>query len=217
MKSRVLIVSVVLLSCFVSCVVTDPYVEPEMQENKYCITRMKDSPDSVLLSKEDFSIAKNLFEFNKLDDSNLQFYEMLKDDLGYYHVKCNQYTNGLKIFTENVIFHFKQNICYFCSGNLITQLDLDTIPKMPADAVAEKYLERLEEDSFYQQSGLDAAIQQGCFEIEFGYHRNDASTGDSYNNYTKTWKINPKGKEYPYAYINDNTSEVIYYDNGIRY
>jgi len=35
-------------------------------------------------------------------------------------------------------------------------------------------------------------------------------------NYIKGWKVNPKGQENPYAYINDMTSTFFYYDNGIR-
>ena len=36
-------------------------------------------------------------------------------------------------------------------------------------------------------------------------------------NLTKAWKIKPTNEDYPFVYINDKNSEIIYYDNGLRF
>ncbi|MGE5447772.1 MAG: hypothetical protein ACM3PR_05370 [Bacteroidales bacterium] len=218
MKSRMLIIGIFLFTCIISCEKADSYIVTDQYEPKYCISDIKDGHNTILLSEDEIDLAKSLFESNHIDDSQLQFWRLQSDALGYHHVRCNQYVNKLKVFTTDVIYHFNQKgIHYFTSGELAPPIELDTLPRMTADAVVEKYLDKLNTDEFYGQSGLSKEIKQGCFEIEFGYCNLNVFRNLSTDSYAKAWKINPKGKGYPYAYINDMTFEVIYYDNGIRY
>jgi len=217
MTNNFLKVGIFLLAGFISCEKenTVTYLETNTKSD-YCINYIRNTPDSILLPDEDLNIARSLFDVNKLDYIRLQFYRLQTDELGSYHVRCFQFVNGLKIFTEDLIFHFRQTKKYATlSGDLIEKIVLNTEPSMNPDDVIEKYLAELNQDNSYNGNKED--IRQGCFDIEFGYY--DLNAGISYaeNNFTKAWKVNPKGKEYPFAYINDMTSNTIYYDNGIRY
>jgi hypothetical protein len=54
--------------------------------------------------------------------------------------------------------------------------------------------------------------QKECFEVEFGY----VGLHDSHEQLVKAWKVKPIDKDYPYAYIQDENSEIVYYDTGVR-
>jgi hypothetical protein len=72
------------------------------------------------------------------------------------------------------------------------------------------YLNERKKDDFYYISN------DSCFDIEFGYYDLNAGISFANQNITKAWKIKPLNKDYPFAFINDSTSEIIYYDNGVR-
>lgn len=213
MNNKLIICCIVLIICFISCNKLNEVASPVVnKENKYCITRLRSNPDSILVSQGDLSIAKSLFDFNQLDYHTLQFYRVQTNDpLGYYHVRCNQFVNGLKVFREDVIFHFKPTKKYdLLSGKLVAHIDLDTVPSMPHDTLIDMFIEKLNKDDFYKMN----TYPDSCFDIEFGYF-------DYYGfpepNYIKAWKVTLKDREYPYTFINDITSTAFYYDNGIRY
>ena len=86
---------------------------------------------------------------------------------------------------------------------------------MKQNDVIEMFLNDLNQDNNYFGNKDD--IKQGCYDIEFGYFDLNAGISYSASNFTKAWKVKPKDKQYPYAFINDMTSTTIYYDNGIRY
>lgn len=218
MTNKSLISGIIL---FVSCIACNkvqeiPPVEEKI-ESKYCVNYIRSSPDTIFISEDDLIAVKSLFDLNHIVDHSFQFYGFQHDNLGYYHVRCNQFVNGLQLFRENLIFHFKPDKTYSSlSGDLIAQIDLDTIPSMAQDSVIEKYLEELDKDDFYKMMGDVEKIKQGCFDIEFGYFDLNDWMGIAEPNYIKAWKVNPKGRENPHAYINDLTSTLFSYDNGVR-
>ena len=217
MNNKLLITGIFLSIAFISCKKDNS--GSYLLENKginYCINSIKDHPGTILLPEEDLILAKSLFDLNKLDYSNLQFYLLQTDELGYYHVRCFQYANDLKIFTDEVIFHFNKTKTYYTlSGDIITKIDLNREPSMKQNDVIEMFLNDLNQDNNYFGNKDD--IKQGCYDIEFGYFDLNAGISYSASNFTKAWKVKPKDKQYPYAFINDMTSTTIYYDNGIRY
>ena len=205
---KLMIITISLCFIILSC-------EKAENENSYCIKTIKSSPGTTILSKSEMEVVKRLFNHNQLDYTKYLFTRFQKDELGHHHIRCYQFVNNLIVFTSDVIFSFDKNDDnYFLSGDLINTINLNTKPLMKQDNVTEKYIARIEQDGFYKEN---TEIINGCFDIEFGYY--DLNAGISYadKKITKAWKINSTNKDYPFAYVNDDNSEIIYYDNGIRF
>jgi Zn-dependent metalloprotease len=184
-------------------------------EGLYCIKTIQNSPGTTVLSKSEMDEIKNLFSRNQLDFKKYQFTRFQKDELGHRHVRCYQFANNLIVFTSDAIFHFDNNGKYYTlSGELVNAISLDKNPSMSRDEVVEKFMGNIEQDGFNQGNN---ELISSCFDVEFGYY--DLNAGISYadEKYVKAWKIKPRNSEYPFAYINDESSEIIYYDNGIRF
>ena len=184
-------------------------------ENFYCVNTIKNSQTNTTLSKSEMDVVKYLFNRNQLDYTKYQFYSFQEDELGYHHIRCFQFANNLLVFTSDVIFHFDKNDnYYFLSGDLINTINLNTKPSMKQDNVVEKFVNEIKQDGYYVEN---IEIISDCFDLDFGYY--DLNAGISYVDakFTKAWKINLTNKKYPFAYINDENSELIYYDNGIRF
>ncbi len=84
---------------------------------------------------------------------------------------------------------------------------------MSHDEIVNLFLIELEKDE--ECSCKKRKIKKGCFDIEFGYY--DLNIGHSYTetDFVKMWKIRPSTEKYPVIYINDSTSNVFSYFNGI--
>jgi len=206
MKKLILIIISALICgvAFVSC-----NSDTTDEKNSVCVKIIKSSPGTTVLSKSEMGIVKNLFNRNQLDYTKCLFTQFQQDELGYYHIRCYQFANNLIVFTSDAIFHFDQNgNYYFLSGKLINNIDLDTKPSMDKNKVAQLFKSMLVQDG-------NTALVDNCFDIEFGYYDLNAFSSTANGNFTKAWKIYPANREYPYAYINDENSEIITYDNGI--
>lgn len=187
----------------------------ESDETQYCTHRLHSSPRMSLVSNTDLDSIRVLFDRNQIDFNAYQFFKYEHDTYGSYHVRCYQFNQQLKLFSEDLIFHFNKNKnFYFLSGNLITTTGLDTIPTRSTNKIAGLFLEMLSKDSF--NSG-DKAIINGCFDLEFGYYNLNAGTGVITPDFAKAWWVKPAGTDYPYAYVDDVRGAIILYDNGIRY
>jgi len=175
-----------------------------------CTMFVQNSLTTPVLPESEMAVIKSLFESNRIDYANYQFYRLDTDELGFYHVRCYQFVNNLKVFSEELIFHFnQQRTFYLVSGNKINAIGLDAKPSLHPNKVAEQFIRMISQE---KDEIVDEATRKGCFEIEFGYIGLD----DSSKHFTKAWKVKPTGKDYPFAYINDNNSEIIHYDTGIR-
>jgi len=206
MNKTIIIISIML--CFgtmhYSCKTTK-------NENAYCVKVIQNSPTISILPESEMNVIKSLFESNRMTYANYQFYQLNTDDLGFHHVKCYQFVNNLKVFSEELIFHFNRNKEYYLlSGNLINSIGLDVKSSLNRNKVAEIFIRKIEQENAVM---VDKDILKGCFEIEFGY----VGLDDSNKKFAKAWKAKPKDKDYPYAYINDADSEIIRYDNGVRF
>lgn len=220
-----IIVTVLMCFCFLSC-------EKNENENTYCVNITRNSPTVTILSESEINAIKYLFNHNQLDYTKYQFTLFQEDELGYRHVRCNQFANNLSIFTSDVIFHFDGDDKYSSlSGDLISTINLNAKSSMKHDDVVEKYIDIVKHDEDFlawlrllvEMAEVDETVEiitlediiEGCFDVEFGYY--DLNEGISYANekFTKSWKIKPTTRKYPYAYLNDENLEIIYYDNGV--
>lgn len=209
MKSKTIIILISLCFGILSC-------EQDETENFHCVNTIRNSAATVILSESELGTIKSLFDYNRLDFNKYQFSSLQNDELGYHHIRCNQFVNSLRVFTDDLIFHFDQNDKYYSlSGDIIEKIDLNTKTSMDYDSVVEKFLHLIEQDNTY--IGDKKEIINNCFDLEFGYFDLNAGISYSDENFTKAWKIKLTNKDYPYAYINDENSETISYDNGIRY
>ena len=206
MKKTTIFISIILCFSMIqfSC-------KTKKVNNSGCVTVIQNSLTTPVLPESEMNVIKSLFAANRMDDTKYQFYRLDKDDLGFTHVRSYQYVNGLRVFSADLIFHFNQNGAYYLlTGNLINSTGLDARPSLNPQKVAEIFSQRIGQE---KASMVDATVSKGCFEIEFGY----AGLDNSNEKFAKVWKAKPAGKDSPFAYINDDTSEIIYYDNGVRY
>ena len=209
MKTRTIIIGISLCISFISC-------EQYKTESQYCVNEIHNSVTTIRLPQNQIDSIKYLFDYNHLGYTKYQFYSFLLDELGYHHVKCYQFKNNLKLFTNDLIFHFNEkNNYYFLSGKLIDKVSLDSKSTMNYNSVVTKFIYELNQDKDF--FGDKETIKNNCFDVEFGYYDLNTGISNASENFTKAWKIKPTNKDYPYAYINDMNSVVIGYDNGIRY
>jgi Zn-dependent metalloprotease len=208
------ILSLVLLISLGACENSKDSVTCDDTDFSYEIVKGK--PDNNLISTAELDTVKDLFELNNLNFDNFLVYRFEKDDLGYIHVKCYQYINNLKVFSNDVIFHFdyKGHYCAL-SGELISNIDIKTSPSMHVCEVINLFLLNIECDNFKGYPIKEYIA--GGFKCELGYYDLNAGVGYASQNFKRAWRISPNEQDYPYALINDSDYSLIYYDNGIRY
>ena len=185
------------------------------EKSNFCSEIIKGKPDNHLINDSDLQTVKSLFESNNLSLNNFLVYRLQIDDMGYKHVKCYQYVNNLKVFTDEVIFHFDaQNHYYVLSGELISTINIKTSPSMSKNDVIKIFLKSVEDDDSDFSPNLEQ-LKDGCFLCELGYY--DLNSGTSYasQNFIRAWKITPEDKDFPVAFINDSDKSLIYYFNGV--
>ena len=134
--------------------------------------------------------------------------ESLLDDLVLLVTPLKDY------FTDNSKLTVLNNQV-FLSGELIEKVNLNEKFKMNHNSVIIEFLNVLDQDKYILVDRDE--IEKSCFDIEFGYYDLNAGTSNTSKHFTKAWKIKLSNRDYPYAYINDMNSDVISYDNGIRY
>ena len=181
-----------------------------------CSDLIKGKPVGHLISDQELSVVKSLFKSNNLSLENLQVYRLQKDNQGYTHVRCNQYTNNLIVFFDEVIFHFdNQNHYYFLSGELISTINVWPYSSMGTWEVGKLFLQSIKNDHFYGNDILH--YENSCFTCELGYLDLNGGTSYADHNFRLVWKITPEKSQYPNALIDDSERKLLYYDNGIRY
>ena len=212
MKSKYFVFCVLTILILSSCR-KDDSADPN---DNYCMRDITSGAGVILLSGADYNVAGDLFESNSIDYSNLQFYRVQTEASGRHHIRCHQYINNLKLFTNDVIFHFDENDQFdHISGGLIQQINLDTIAKTENYELVGIFEKSLTEDSTSFVGDMD--LDTCCFDLEFGYYDLNIAAGSPDYSFAKVWKITFKESEFPYLIVNDNNAEPIYYDNGIRY
>lgn len=185
-------------------------------DTRYRVHLITASPDSALLSPQLLDSIHAIFKLNKLNYDDYQFYYYEQDYLGYYHIRCFQYKNKLKVFTNELSFHFDKNKNFhFQTGEVVGSIARFTGVHMQPNRVVEVFVDVLEKDKFYENE--KDKFSSFTYDVEYGYFDLNTGVSDASPAFTKAWKVNRSGYDYPYAYINDSNGSVIYYDDGIRY
>jgi len=192
-------------------------------ENEYanmnlnCIEKVTTSAWVSTLTSNDRQRIDLLFTNNGIVVNHFEPYEFIPDSLGYSHIKGFQYVNSLRVFTNNLIYHFnKEDQYYSLSGDLINEVYINSEAKSSLSSMENSYGKALAADSFLTNELVRNLVNE-CFTAELGYYNLNAGRGYAPENFVLAWLVKPVNKEYPFAYINDNNQEVIYYDNGLRF
>lgn len=191
--------------------------ETNLLEDNRCSSLVIDNPATQLLSDQKLDTIKYLFNKNHLRTTSLQFFNY-QESRGYQnilfkYIVAYQFVNGLKVFTDYRGFEFgKNDSLVFMDGDTILSLNLPKKPRLSLFQVRAIFSNAINTDGYK----LYSSMQDSCMNMEFGYYDLNAGTGNIIHKYTTAWKINPKNREYPYAFIDDLNVRLIYYDNGIR-
>lgn len=196
-----------------------------LQEDKGCIYQVTVPVSTHTISNADIPIVNSLFLNNNIDNRNFRYYQYMQDSLqtqyppyikvDYKTLRVDQYINGLRIFNNDLVFNFKNNVLYHTSGTIITVTKLNTITHLTFGQLRKLFINNIEQFDHKSNQYKDS-----CLYAEFGYYNLNSGTGYSTENLIKAWKVTPKSNPallvYPVAYYKDESGELIYYDNGIR-
>lgn len=211
---------VICVSVLLSC-----NKEGAIKADAGCIERKIIPVHNHGINAAEAAVADNLFTTNNTDNSRYRYYQFSRDSIQTYFspyekfseivVKVDEYTNGLRIFTNQLFFGFKNNAFNFKSGEPTKGTALNNIPKLSLKELRKNFIDNCEQ---FDHNG--SQYKDSCLSAEFGYFNTNSATGNTKEHLVKAWKITLKGSiypsEYPQACYNDETGKLIYYDNGIR-
>lgn len=174
------------------------------------------------LNSAEVATINGLFVPNRLDSRNLRYVRYVRESVQTYFppyasfdsqvVTVEQYTKGLRIFTSQTIFSFKNGLFNFQNGQLSSGTSLSTSPMLSAGQVRDLFQATITE---FDADRLKE-VQRQCVSAEFGYYNLNAGISYAPEKLVKAWRVSLKNQEYPFAYYQDEASQLIYYDNGIR-
>jgi hypothetical protein len=197
----------------------------ELEEDNGCIERIIVPVTGHGVSSADVATINSLFMNNGIDNSKYRYYQFFNDSVQTYFppyekfdqkvVKVDEYTNGLRIFTGQLVFQFRNNIFNFKGGYPTGGTNLDTRPKLTLGQLRKLFITHIEQ---FDHKGDQ--YKDSCFKAEFGYFNLNAGTSYATENLIQAWKLTMRNSSwppaYPVAYYQDRNGSLIYYDNGIR-
>ncbi len=162
--------------------------------------------------------ADQLFAANGIDRRNFRYTGYSRSELKTSYppyaafdeqlVRVEEYTNGLRIFTGQQNFLFRNGAFHFRTGSVSGGTSLDATPGATPESIGVMFRTALKE--------YGSPNSQSCVAVEFGYYNLSAGTSNAPERLAKAWKATLKGSEYPFAYFEDKAGKLIYYDNGVR-
>lgn len=220
MKNLFLIVitcTLVLVACTKS--------DTPLQEDSGCIERVIIPVTAHSINKSDASTVNNLFSTNGIDNSKFRYFQYVHDTFQSLYppytkydeqvVRTDQYTNDLRIFTDDLVYVFWNNSFHSSSGNLTNGTSLNTLPQLTLKQIRKLFLDDIEE--FGKASNK---FKDSCFKAEFGYFNINLGVSYTQEVLVKAWRVTLKNdvypSEYPVAYYQDDDGKLISYDDGIR-
>lgn len=210
-----------------SSITTDPLsaTQKALQDDNGCIERIIISATAHSIHVADIATVNNLFSSNGIDNSKFRYYWYVHDTFQTRYppytkydeqaVRVDQYANGARIFTGDLVYTFWNNSFHYRGGNLTNGTSLDTVPKLSLGQIRKLFLNNIE-----QYDHAANKFKDSCFKAEFGYFNLNAGISYSQEVLVKAWRVTPKNSffpsEYPVAFYQDNDGKPISYDNGIR-
>jgi hypothetical protein len=200
----------------------------KIPEDKGCIERknvLVSDHSGHSINNSNIPIISSLFLNNSINDSKFRYYFYSDDSVQTYFppyekfdskiIRIKEFTNGLEIFSGEILYNFRNNILSLRNGNLSNGTSLNTIPNLLTEQLRTLFVGHIEQ---FDHKGNQ--YKDSCFSCEFGYYNLNAGTNNSTENLVKSWKITLRNRiypsEYPIAYYEDNDGKLIYYSNGIQ-
>ncbi|OGX85148.1 hypothetical protein BEN47_02100 [Hymenobacter lapidarius] len=191
---------------------------PTPDGDRSCLEKQEVPVSAHSINAREKATADQLFAANGIDKRNFRYTGYLREELKTYYppyatfdeqvVRVEEYTNGLRIFTGQLNFLFRNGAFNFRAGSASGGTSLDATPSGTPESIGVVFRAALNE---YGGPG-----SQPCVVVEFGYYNLNAGTSNASERLVKAWKASLKGSEYPFAYFEDKEGKLIYYDNGIR-
>lgn len=132
------------------------------------------------------------------------------------HALVDQYANGLRIFNEEIGFHWtEEGELYLQMGRFTKGTKLNTKASLELNQLRQMFLADAE-----KYDGKGEFYKDTCLKAEFGYLDINAVVSDTTEKLIKAWRITPLNSvypcEYPVAYYKDDDAALIGYSNGIQ-
>lgn len=211
---------IILLSCFL--LVFSCKRDEQLDRVVGCVEWELFPADRHSIEADKVAAVQSLMTANKIDYSNLRFYgyeeAYVQTSFPPYEsynrqiVHADLYANGLRIFSRQAIFHFKDGKMSYSGGFPIRSVNVSTKPKLSSGKVRSLFLE-----AATNYSHTTNAVEKECLKVELGYY--DFNGSFSQEGVGRAWKVGISGSEdseVPFAYFSDATGELIYFDDGIR-
>jgi hypothetical protein len=197
----------------------------QLAEDSGCIERLIIPENEHSINMADIASANALFLNNNIDNSKYRYNSYIHDSTQTYFspyakfdnkvVMVDEYTNGLKIFTGQLVFTFKNEVFNFKGGYPTNGTTLNATPMLTIGQLRKLFLNHIEQ---FDHKGIQ--YKDSCFTAEFGYYNLNAGTSYAPENLIKAWSLTLKNRNYPsnypVAFYQDTDGKLIYYDNGIR-
>lgn len=219
MKNNTLIILILCLA-FYSCKKDNIREIQLIAEDSGCIELKKVLPtdhSGYSINNSNIPIINMLFLSNGINNSKYRYHYFYEDSIltnGFISVRVTEFTNGVEIFPNEIVFVFTNNILSYRDGNETKGTNLNTIPNLSIKQIRTLFLGSIEQ---FDHKGNE--YKDSCFWAEFGYFNTDAGTNNSTEHLIKSWRVTLKNSiypsEYPIAYYQDDDGKLIVYDNGI--
>lgn len=215
---KILHLSIVLFSLLTSLNGCTKVDGPTPEGDISCLKKQEVPVSAHSINASEKAAADQLFAANGIDKRNFRYTGYLRKELKTYYppyatfdeqvVRVEEYANGLRIFTRQLNFLFRNGAFSSRAGSASGGVNLDATPSATPESIGVVFRAALNE---YGGPG-----SQPCVVVEFGYYNLNAGTSNAPERLVKAWKASLKGSVYPYAYFEDTAGKLIYYDNGIR-
>lgn len=186
-----------------------------------CIERITLSVTAHSINSSDVQTVNNLFSSNGIDYSRFRYFQYIRDTFQTLYppytkhdeqlVRVDQYTNGVRIFNDVLVYLFWDNNLHNRTGDLTIGTSLDNSPHLTLGQIRKLFLDNIEHFDHTSNQFKDS-----CFKTEFGYYNINAGTSNSREVLVKAWHVTPKFSSFPEAYFQDTDGQLIYYFNGVE-
>ena len=196
-----------------------PDKEPVLTDNG-CMNKLSLPVNAHSIDSSDRALVHNLFASNGIPDSNYRYHLYVHDTFETTYtpftkydqktVWVDQYSNGLPVFTNRLVYIFWDDVLYHGTGELAISTSTEVVPKLPLNRLRALFMEDVA-----QFDAERAYLKDTCLEAEYGYYNVNVDNSKAPVLLDWAWKVTVAGRKYPMAYYWDY-GHRIHYDNGIK-